>query len=60
MSGNEGSARQGLSTAAVHAGEGKGHWGQSLTVPIAQTSTYVFPDTKAVEDFVAGRSPQLD
>jgi len=54
-----------LGTRAVHGGEQegegvKGHWGHALTVPIAQTSTYVFEDTEAVGDFVAGRSSRLD
>ncbi len=48
------------STCAVHAGENGGHWGHSLTVPIAQTSTYVFENTTAVDDFVSGRSARLD
>lgn len=48
------------STSAVHAGENGGHWGHSLTVPIAQTSTYVFENTAAVDDFVSGRSARLD
>ncbi len=48
------------STRAVHAGEERGHWGHSLTVPIAQTSTYVFENTAAVDDFVSGRSTRLD
>ena len=47
-------------TRAVHAGEERGHWGKSLTVPIAQTSTYVFEDTQAVKAFVAGKNPQID
>ena len=47
-------------TQAVHAGEERGHWCKSLTVPIAQTSTYVFEDTCAVKDFVAGNNPQID
>ena len=38
-------------------GEERGHWGKSLTVPIAQTSTYVFEDTQAVKAFVAGTKP---
>lgn len=54
-----------VGTRAVHGGEQdgegvKGHWGHALTVPIAQTSTYVFEDTQAVDDFVAGRSSRLD
>ena len=47
-------------TRAVHAGEERGHWGQSLTVPIAQTSTYVFEDSRAVKAFVAGENRQID
>lgn len=47
-------------TRAVHAGEERGHWGQSLTVPIAQTSTYVFEDSEAVKAFVAGENRQID
>lgn len=51
------------STRAVHGGEeegGKGHWEHSLTVPIAQTSTYVFENTQAIDDFVSGASSRLD
>jgi cystathionine gamma-synthase len=48
------------STRAIHAGEEKGHWGRSLTVPIAQTSTYVFENTQAVADFVSGENTQID
>ncbi len=48
------------STEAVHAGENHGHWGHSLTVPIAQTSTYVFQNTQAVDDFVSGRDTRID
>lgn len=47
-------------TRAVHAGEGKGHWQQSLTVPIAQTSTYVFENSQAISDFLAGKNDQID
>jgi cystathionine gamma-synthase len=53
----------GSSTRAVHGGEeegGKGHWEHSLTVPIAQTSTYVFENTQAIDDFVSGASSRLD
>ena len=47
-------------TRAVHAGEDCDHWGQALTVPIAQTSTYVFRDSGAVKAFVAGENRQID
>lgn len=49
-----------MSTKAVHSGEGKGHWGRSLTVPIAQTSTYVFENSAAIQDFLAGKNDQID
>ncbi len=48
------------STRAVHAGEDYSRWGHALTVPIAQTSTYVFEDSQAVDDFVSGRASRLD
>lgn len=48
------------STRAIHGGEEKGHWKNSLTVPIAQTSTYVFENTQAVLDFVGGQNAQID
>ena len=48
------------STQAVHGGEARGNWGHALTVPIAQTSTYVFENSRAVEDFVSGRVARLD
>ena len=59
---SEGQARDNVctSTRAIHGGEEKGHWRHSLTVPIAQTSTYVFEDTQAVVDFVNGENAQID
>jgi len=48
------------STLAVHAGETHGEWRHALTVPIAQTSTYVFEDSEAVNDFVSGTRTQID
>ena len=53
-------AGEGASTQAVHAGEERGHWGHSLTVPIAQTSTYVFEDPEAIEEFLTDKSSRLD
>ncbi|MBT3606147.1 MAG: aminotransferase class I/II-fold pyridoxal phosphate-dependent enzyme [Candidatus Latescibacteria bacterium] len=48
------------STRAIHGGEEKGYWKNALTVPIAQTSTYVFENTQAVTDFVNGENKQID
>jgi len=40
-----------LSTRAVHAGEARSKYADSLTTPIIQTSTYTFRNTKAIEDY---------
>ena len=60
MSKQEGKEPNNLSTSAVHAGEARGHWGHTLTVPIAQTSTYVFEDSSAIDEFLGDRSSRLD
>ena len=46
---------QGSSTQAVHGGERRQRSGDALTVPIYQTSTYVFRDTQELVDFKEGR-----
>jgi cystathionine gamma-synthase len=46
---------QGSSTQAVHGGERQQRSGDALTVPIYQTSTYVFRDTQELVDFKEGR-----
>ncbi len=43
---------KGFSTLAVHAGEDRQKFGNSLTDPIFCTSTYTFANTQAVIDFV--------
>jgi cystathionine gamma-synthase len=46
---------QGSSTRAVHGGERQQRLGDALTVPIYQTSTYVFRHTQELIDFKEGR-----
>lgn len=46
---------QGTSTRAVHGGERQQRLGDALTVPVYQTSTYVFQDTQELIDFKEGR-----
>lgn len=41
-----------LSTIAVHAGEARHKFGDSITDPIFCASTFTFPDTQAVIDFI--------
>ena len=45
-------AATGPSTAAVHAGEARQKPGFSLTDPIFASSTYTFPDTQSIIDFI--------
>ena len=40
-----------LATRAVHAGEPRKKYADSLTTPIIQTSTYTFRNSKAIEDY---------
>ncbi len=40
-----------LSTRAVHAGEPRTKYADSLTTPIIQTSTFTFKSSKAIEDY---------
>ncbi|HEY7490554.1 MAG TPA: aminotransferase class I/II-fold pyridoxal phosphate-dependent enzyme [Candidatus Tectomicrobia bacterium] len=46
---------QGPSTRAVHGGERQQRLGDAVTVPIYQTSTYVFHNTQELVDFKEGR-----
>ncbi len=48
-------SRPGPSTQAVHAGEPRPNPYGSVTTPIVQTSTYAFPNTDALEAFMAER-----
>jgi cystathionine gamma-synthase len=40
-----------LSTRAIHAGEPRQKYADSLTTPIIQTSTFTFKNSKAIEDY---------
>ena len=40
-----------LSTRAIHAGEPRTKYADSLTTPIVQTSTFTFKNSKAIEDY---------
>ena len=48
----------GPSTAAVHAGEARQKPGFSITDPIFASSTYTFPDTKSIIDFIEEKHPR--
>ncbi len=44
-------AKMGMSTRAIHAGEDRLRYADSITTPIVQTSTYAFKDSKEIEDY---------
>lgn len=48
----------GPSTAAVHAGEARQKPGFSITDPIFAASTYTFPDTQSIVDFIEEKQPR--
>ena len=48
----------GPSTAAVHAGEARLKFGFSITDPIFASSTYTFPDTQSIIDFIEEKQPR--
>ena len=50
--------RLGESTLAVHAGEARQKPGDSITDPIFCASTYTFPDTQAVIDYIEQKLPR--
>lgn len=54
---NEGPGRR-LSTVAVHAGEDRQKFGDSITDPIFCASTYTFRDTQSVIDFIEQKQPR--
>ena len=45
------SGGESLSTRAIHAGEPRKKYADSLTTPIIQTSTFTFRNSKAIEDY---------
>ena len=44
-------SKQSLATRAVHAGEERRRYADSITTPIIQTSTFTFRDSKHIEDY---------
>src|SRR5690242_19707141 len=49
---------QGTSTLAVHAGEQRQKYGDAITDAIFCASTYTFPDTQSVVDFIEQKLPR--
>lgn len=51
-------AQRGVSTVAVHAGEARQKPGNAITDPIFCASTFTFPDTQSVIDFIEQKQPR--
>src|SRR5690349_23877210 len=50
--------RHGLSTVSVHAGEDRQKFANAITDPMFCASTYTFPDTASVIDFIEKKLPR--
>jgi len=49
-----------LATRAVHAGEGRQKYADSLTTPIVQTSTFTFKDSKEIEAYTKNSKERFE
>lgn len=50
----------GFSTRAIHAGEGRRRYADSITTPIIQAATYTFADTKDIEAYTKGGKERFE
>ena len=51
---------QGISTRAIHAGEDRERYADSITTPIVQTSTYAFKNSKEIEAYTKGGKERFE
>ena len=52
--------RHGIATRAIHAGEDRIRYADSITTPIVQTSTYAFKDSKEIEAYTKGGKERFE
>jgi len=52
--------RHGASTRAIHAGEDRARYADSITTPIVQTSTYAFKDSKEIAAYTRGGKERFE
>ncbi|MHB9106852.1 MAG: trans-sulfuration enzyme family protein [Armatimonadota bacterium] len=55
-----GSRTTGFSTRAIHAGEERRRYADSITTPIIQAATYTFADTKDIEAYTKGGKERFE
>ncbi|MEW6359422.1 MAG: aminotransferase class I/II-fold pyridoxal phosphate-dependent enzyme [Planctomycetota bacterium] len=53
-------SKWGLATRAVHAGETRQKWSDVIATPIAQTSTFVFQNTKDIQDYTSKKKARFE
>jgi cystathionine gamma-synthase len=52
--------KPGIASRAIHAGEPRERYADTLTTPIFQTSTFVFKDSKDIEEYTRGNKPRFE
>ena len=50
----------GMASRAIHAGEPRERYADTLTTPIFQTSTFVFKDSRDIEEYTKGNKPRFE
>jgi cystathionine gamma-synthase len=50
----------GMASRAIHAGEPRERYADTLTTPIFQTSTYVFKNSRDIEEYTKGNKPRFE
>ncbi|HUS47643.1 MAG TPA: aminotransferase class I/II-fold pyridoxal phosphate-dependent enzyme [Phycisphaerae bacterium] len=57
---NRSARQQGFYTLAIHAGEDRARYADSITTPIVQTSTYAFKDSKEIAAYTSGLKERFE
>ncbi len=52
--------KQGISTRSVHGGEERVKYADSVTVPIVQTSTFIFRDENDIREYTSGKKKRFE
>jgi cystathionine gamma-synthase len=50
----------GMSSRAIHGGEPRSHYADSITTPIFQTSTFVFKNSKDIEEYTKNKKERFE
>ncbi len=52
--------RLGMSSRAIHAGEPREHYADAITTPIFQTSTFIFKNSKDIEEYTKDKKERFE